>query len=395
MHPILDEYVRRALAAFSHQNPVEAATCISMRDAHVNRIAPLLDSEPYLLNAFRGRPDGQVLAAHIRVIAAAGARQFVEAFNAQRELFEALCSALEQEPGNNWRLRVIEVSIIDLRLLGSQADDEILRTDGDPHCLQDTMEMIVKTFGVFASDRGTEGPRSKLLGVMFLVNHLVAIGFRLNNFAFLNSLARTLNNIDCKFSKAHRVTNDYQMGRRAFFGGDFAAARELLSKSLAHCHVSSQRNKRLILVYLIPVNMLAGKLPHTSLLEQYDLMQFAGIIKALKEGNLSGFKAELHAHRSFFIQWGIILALEKLRMILYRNLFRRVWEFVGKTNIPLQYFQAALQVSKGDGQEVEMEEVECIAANLIRLKYMRGFVHHEKQVTVHPPSEVFPQISKD
>jgi len=41
-------------------------------------------------------------------------------------------------------------------------------------------------------------------------------------------------------------------------------------------------------------------------------------------GNLSQLREGLNAHQDFFVQWGILLILEKLQMLTYRNLFKRV-----------------------------------------------------------------------
>ena len=67
--------------------------------------------------------------------------------------------------------------------------------------------------------------------------------------------------------------------------------------------------------------------------------QFTGVMSAVKEGHLANLNAALEQHEqvdgwhlSFqwanfdqvFIKWGIFLILEKLKMITYRNLFKRV-----------------------------------------------------------------------
>jgi len=69
----------------------------------------------------------------------------------------------------------------------------------------------------------------------------------------------------------------YYIGRKALFDADYGSAKENLTFALTHCHKESTKNKRLILTYLIPVNLLRGRLPATELLEKYDLMQFADI----------------------------------------------------------------------------------------------------------------------
>jgi len=72
------------------------------------------------------------------------------------------------------------------------------------------------------------------------------------------------------------------------------------------------------------VKMLLGQMPQGALLEKYDLTQFSGVMAAVKEGHLANLNTALETHEQVFIKWGIFLILEKLKMITYRNLFKRV-----------------------------------------------------------------------
>lgn len=92
-------------------------------------------------------------------------------------------------------------------------------------------------------------------------------------------------NLKNDYSQAQKVTYKYYVGRKAMFDSDFKlgkeeivvllkknsnnnfdfqwtdviAAEEFLSYSFDHCHRSSQKNKRMILIYLLPVKMLLVK----------------------------------------------------------------------------------------------------------------------------------------
>lgn len=94
-----------------------------------------------------------------------------------------------------------------------------------------------------------------------------------------------------------------------------------------------------------------GHMPTHQLLRKYDLMQFADVTKAVRwaagpgdrkwhhvncgvhrclflvssEGNLLLLNEALTKHETFFIRCGIFLILEKLKIITYRNLFKKVW----------------------------------------------------------------------
>ncbi len=84
---------------------------------------------------------------------------------------------------------------------------------------------------------------------------------------------------------------------------------------------------RAILLYLIPVKMFLGKMPKESLLKEYNLYQFENLSKAVQLGNLQLFTETLEKYQDFFIQKGIYLLIEKLTMLTYRNLFKKVYVF--------------------------------------------------------------------
>uniref|UniRef100_A0A1I8JN52 Uncharacterized protein n=1 Tax=Macrostomum lignano TaxID=282301 RepID=A0A1I8JN52_9PLAT len=67
---------------------------------------------------------------------------------------------------------------------------------------------------------------------------------------------------------------------------------------------------------------------------KYSLLQFSGIATAVRK---------LERNEQFFISCGIYLILEKLRMITYRNLFKKVFLILGSFQLDIAAFTAALQ----------------------------------------------------
>lgn len=53
-------------------------------------------------------------------------------------------------------------------------------------------------------------------------------------------------------------------------------------------------------------------------------------------------------------------------------------------------FQVALALQ---GVEMEMDEVECIVANLIYRKFVKGYVSHQHRVAVLSKADPFPPLS--
>lgn len=73
--------------------------------------------------------------------------------------------------------------------------------------------------------------------------------------------------------------------------------------------------------------MLLGYMPKREMLERYDVLQFHELACALKEGNIAKFDEVIQRHENFFIEYGIYLIVEKLKIFGYRNLFKRVSKY--------------------------------------------------------------------
>lgn len=94
-----------------------------------------------------------------------------------------------------------------------------------------------------------------------------------------------------------------------------------------------------------------------------------------------------------FVSSGIYLAVEKLRHLAFRNLFKQcaiLLEQEPEKFLPKEYadkpYIMPLQIPfesliKWD-QELDMDELECILANLISIGYIKGYISHEKSVLV-------------
>ena len=174
-------------------------------------------------------------------------------------------------------------------------------------------------------------------------------------------------------------------------------AEASLSYASRHCHRSASGNKARILKYLIPVALLLGRLPSVSLRQQYPevLAPYEPLIQALKTGDVGLFNSTMAAQQTAFIKDGTYLLLEKLQLAVQRRLLRRVWAIhaevdpVRGAQIPLSWFQDALCML---GCDMDMDEVECIAANLIFRKYVKGYISHRNKVMVVAKSEPFPAL---
>ena len=210
-----------------------------------------------------------------------------------------------------------------------------------------------------------------------------------NGFCLIDALHRPVESrrINETGTTGEMVTYRYYVGRLNMFEDQYDLAEKNFDYALRRCHRDAVANKKRILNYLVPVKLLRGRLPTRKLLEKYGLYEFVPILNGMRSGNLMEFSDGLVKHQDLFIRRGTYLLLEKCKMICYRNLFKRVYKIVGKEQIKLEYIAKSF---KWLGMPIDLDEVECILANLIFKQYIRGYLSHAKRVLVLSKREPFP-----
>lgn len=77
-------------------------------------------------------------------------------------------------------------------------------------------------------------------------------------------------------------------------------------------------------------------MPNVELLERFDLKPFIDIRNAVTSGNLLKLNESLEVHQTFFIKTGIYLILEKLKVLTYRNLFKKTSLLLATHQLPIE-----------------------------------------------------------
>lgn len=81
----------------------------------------------------------------------------------------------------------------------------------------------------------------------------------------------------------------------------------------------------MILQFLVPVKLLLGVMPSPQLIDAYALHEYTGLTDAIRCGNLRLFNEYLDKYQEQFIQQGVYLLIEKLRLVVMRNLIKKVY----------------------------------------------------------------------
>lgn len=344
-------------------------------------------------------PFDELLATHCQCLASLSEDKCDDAYTA---LVQTLVTFIREfrQTEQDWLVPPMQSLAFNCRVVAERADRELGKAGKKAERLNDAGSQLMKCFS--AAQQGM-GNKAKRLACLAVVNQSFKIYFRLNTLRLCKNLIRAVeapNFVPLEhFPIAQQVTYKFFTGRLAVFDEDYAKAASDLSFAFARCHRRAKKNKQLILQYLIPVNLLLGRLPRASLLQQHELTQYLGIVEAVRTGNVRLLNNALDEHQDHFIRSGTYLLLEKLKAGVYRTLFMRVhllWKqkYPGDMDKPfklgLQLFQAALAFV---GVEMELDEVECIVANLIYRKYIKGYLSHKSRVIVLSKAQPFPKLS--
>ncbi|NXE52517.1 PCID2 protein, partial [Dromaius novaehollandiae] len=386
-HITINQYLQQVQEAIDSRDGQFCAELVSFKHPHVANPRLQLPSPEEKCQQVLEPPYDEMFAAHLRCTYAVGNHDFIEAYKCQT----VICTTFYFSRA----LPIMYAVALDLRIFANNADQQLVKKGkskvGD--MLEKAAELLMSCFRVCASDTRAGIEDSKKWGMLFLVNQLFKIYFKINKLHLCKPLIRAIDssNLKDEYSMAQRVTYRYYVGRKAMFDSDFKQAEEYLSFAFEHCHRSSQKNKRMILIYLLPVKMLLGHMPTIQLLKKYDLMQFAEVTKAVSEGNLLLLNDALTKHETFFIRCGIFLILEKLKIITYRNLFKKVYLLLKTHQLSLDAFLFALKFMQVD--DVDIDEVQCILANLIYMGHIKGYISHQHQKLVVSKQNPFPPLS--
>ncbi|KAK7091025.1 PCI domain-containing protein 2-like [Littorina saxatilis] len=395
-HITLNSYLHSIYDALEGHDGDETAELLSFRHPHVANPRLQLEKPEGPCQRALDQPFDEIVAAHLRCCWAVANHDFVEAYACQSIVVQVFTREFQSQKDDNWSLPIMFTVCLDLRLFAHSADVQaVKRNHGKPgERLEKAADLLMGCFRVCASDNRAAIEDSKKWGMLNLVNQLFKIYFKINKLHLCKPLIRAIESLPIKdrFSLSQLITYRFYVGRKAMFDSDFKAAEEYLTFAFQHCHRASKKNKRFILIYLIPVKMLLGHMPKQDLLRKYDLLQFSDVTKAVSSGNLLQLNAALEKHEAFFIRCGIYLILEKLKTITYRNLFKKVYLVLGqKHHIPIHYFTAALRMMEID--DVDDDETQCIIANLIWENKIKGYISEAHKLLVVSKANPFPVLS--
>ncbi|RLM86576.1 hypothetical protein C2845_PM04G13780 [Panicum miliaceum] len=309
-----------------------------------------------------------LLVPLLRAIHSHSLQRFADAYSS----FEKAANAFLQEFRNwetPWAMEAMHTVALEIRLLAEKADRELAMTGKNPDKLQAAGSFLMKVFGALA----VKGP--KRIGALYVTCQLFKIYFRLGTVNLCRSVIRsieTARNFDFEdFPVKDKVTYMYYTGRLEVFNENFLVADQKLTYALMHCNPQSESNLRRILKFLIPVKLSIGVLPKRTLLERYNLLEYADVMTSLKRGDLRLLRQALDRHED-------------------HHIIQRQKEPAKAHQIKLGVVVKALKWLEID---MDVDEVECIMACLIYKNLIKGYFAHKSKVLVLSKQDPFPKLN--
>lgn len=283
-----------------------------------------------------------------------------------------------------------------LRALAEQADDELRAKGTPPNQLTSCGITLQGVFSATAASKGL-GSKEKKEGALAIGCIMMKTYFKLNTINNCKNIINTINMLRIfeDSTMASQVTWRYYTGRLAVYDDDFQTADEHLSFAFNNCMTVSPNNKRKVLRYLIPVKMLLGIMPRGVLLTEYP--EYQDLKTAIVTGDLSLFTRCMESNQNRFLQAGTFLLIEKLELAVCRQLLKRCALMHAELNpakatqFPLILFQQALELQ---GVRKDDMELQCLIANLIFRKYVKGYISYKSRLLVLSKEQPFPPLNQ-
>jgi hypothetical protein len=207
-----------------------------------------------------------VINSYLDACAAAKVGDAEQCYQAQSLLHAALNHIFGSSSGN-CLVPALHTVCRNTHLTADAADQA---SSKDHSKMQNAVNLLQESFSRCLNDRKEHNPDaplseegSKKSGVLYIVNQLFAMYFKLNTLRLCKNLLRPVESRSLHLAgrMGDMVTYRYYVGRLYMFEDQYELAESNLEYALKHCHNSSLKNKKCILRYLVPVKMLRGRLP--------------------------------------------------------------------------------------------------------------------------------------
>jgi hypothetical protein len=296
--------------------------------------------------------------------------------------------------------------------------------------LEEASRVINKSLVLCLNDRTNSLDKSRKHGTYYFAALLLKVYKKLGgNSALPCSLVKVLEQQHrlrtledpTWFPKAHVISVYYHASIVHVSAREYDKAKNKLRNALTllnSCPASEQpslrKNKQLILLYLIPLEILfSRRTPSDQLWEHFPAIAkvYQGLVHGLMNGDFKCFDDQLLQNRLFLIKNHLYLLWSEVRVLIYARLFRKVYEIRERSNrIPTWDFANAWAYSIDRESAVlptilstdnvsdnfldKLNQTECYLTHAIYHGFMKGYISRERRTIVLSNKEAFPKVEK-
>ena len=252
-------------SALSSQDPYRIASALEL--ISLSPFAGNGSSKKHTERLNVGNTDwSSVLNSYLDACDAAKVGDAEQCYQAQSSLHAAFNHIFGSSSGN-WLVPALHTVCRNTHQTADAADHAYTR---DHSKMQNAVNLLQESFSRCLNDRKEHTPDaslseegSKKAGVLYVVNQLFAMYFKLNTLRLCKNLLRPVESRGLHLSgdMSDMVTYRFYVGRIHMFEDQYELAETNLDYAFRHCHRNALKNKKCILRYLVPVKMLRGRFP--------------------------------------------------------------------------------------------------------------------------------------
>jgi nuclear mRNA export protein PCID2/THP1 len=316
-------------------------------------------------------------------------QNFIECWSNFLEIFR-----IYEEP--EFLYQVIKFYMRNLYFSARLGDEELERNKQKPNCIDEGGRNLISFFSSYQMSE------QKPL-VFYCIICLIRIHFKLKTYRNSKTLVGWVEKSGLDFDylpKSEVVTYLYYSGRLTLYELKLVDARDILLNALNLCKDDHIPNKKLILEYLIPLNLFFGITPNEKLLSKYNLENYLELISSYKTGNVVKFEEAIQSLEDRLINLGTFLIIEKLKSYVFRNLVRLAYKYFfedpSSLNKPVMKIQVVynLLTNVFGMKGISMDELELYIIGTIHKGLISGYVHNNNKVIVFSKKNPFPQLEE-
>lgn len=239
--------------------------------------------------------------------------------------------------------------------------------------------------------------------------NLIKVYFKLRTYRNCETLIGWVDRSEINFDKEipliYSCAYNYYTGRMNLYKKDieksklcfekaFMQIKNVNTKNLDNYNVKiDYHNKRLVLEYLIVLNLFYGKEPSKQLLSKYNLLEYSNLIKAIKYGDIEMFDNQTLLLEDRMASLGTFLLVEKLKGYVVRNLINRIYNMmdVQSQQYPKLCLNLLYSIFSKFKYFEDYEEFEFYLISVLYKGLIKGYIHQEKKELVFSKKNPFPE----